>query len=314
PRPAPDGQAAVLSHRRPERARRHRRGHRRAGCPADHGGPAVRAVRDQAQSLRELARAAGRGARRARVLTVTSGKGGVGKTNLSVNLGIALVRRGLRVVVVDADLGLANVDIVLGVDVERSLWDLLHGGLSVEAVLVPGPGGLERLPGGSGVRELAALRDGDPRRLLHHLWQPRAMVDGLPIGAGDEVLIVTTTDPSALADAYAMVKVISARRADARLLIAVNMAADFREGEATFQRLDSAARRFLGVQTTLLGVVPRDAAVIQAVKRQQPFVLATPQVAAARAVEAMARRLAGVPEAEPAGLSGLIRGVLRLDR
>ncbi|MFS8523487.1 MAG: MinD/ParA family protein [Limnochordales bacterium] len=288
----------------------------------------MRAVRDQAQSLRELARAAGRGARRARVLTVTSGKGGVGKTNLSVNLGIALVRRGLRVVVVDADLGLANVDSVLGVDVERSLWDLLHGGLSVEDVLVPGPGGLEILPGGSGVHELAALSDGDLRRLLHHIEQLDAMFDvmlidtGAGIGrdvinfalAGDEVLIVTTTDPSALADAYAMVKVISARRADARLLIAVNMAADFREGEATFQRLDSAARRFLGVQTTLLGVVPRDAAVIQAVKRQQPFVLATPQVAAARAVEAMARRLAGVPEAEPAGLSGLIRRLLRLDR
>ena len=159
---------------------------------------------------------------------MTSGKGGVGKTNLSVNLGIALVRRGLRVVVVDADLGLANVDIVLGVDVERSLWDLLHGGLSVEDVLVPGPGGLEILPGGSGVHELAVLSDGDLRRLLHHIEQLDAMFDvmlidtGAGIGrdvinfalAGDEVLIVTTTDPSALADAYAMVKVISARRAD----------------------------------------------------------------------------------------------------
>lgn len=285
-------------------------------------------MRDQAQSLRELARAAARAARRARVVTVTSGKGGVGKTNLSVNLGISLVRCGLRVVVVDADLGLGNVDIVLGIDPVRSLSDLLYGGCSVEDVLEPAPGGLKILSGGSGVYELASLTEAELQHLVHHIEQLDSLFDvmlldtGAGIGpnvtsfalASDEVVVVTTTDPTSLADAYAVIKWISARRPDVSLNVAVNMAPDFREGEATFRRLDSAAKRFLGVKTNLLGVVPRDEAVVQAVKRQEPFVLASPNVAASRAVDAMARRLAGVSQPEATGFGGLIRRLLRLER
>src|SRR5690606_12251934 len=136
-------QAAVLSHHGPKRPRRHRRRHGRTGGTARDGGSAVT---DQAQSLRELVRAAGRLARQARVVTVTSGKGGVGKTHLSVNLGIALTRHGLRVVLVDADLGLANVDIVLGVHPALDIMDLLYAGRTVEEVLVTAPGGLHVLP------------------------------------------------------------------------------------------------------------------------------------------------------------------------
>lgn len=283
---------------------------------------------DQAHSLRELARAAGRTARRARVLTVTSGKGGVGKTNLSINLGIALVRQGLRVVVIDADLGLANVDILLGIDPKYSLSDLVYGGRAVEDVLTSGPGGLQVLAGGSGVYELASLAPAEVRRLLQHIERLDSMFDvilidtGAGIGAGvlsfalagEEVLVVTTTEPSSLADAYAVIKMIYSRRPDARLSVAVNMAPNIREGETTFRRLESAALRFLGMKPSLLGIVPRDEAVYRAVQRQTPFVLSNPSVPASRAVGAMARRLAGAPEPAAGGLGSMLRRFLGLRR
>lgn len=285
-------------------------------------------MKDQAQSLRELARAAGRFARRARVVTVTSGKGGVGKTNLSVNLGVALVRRGLRVVVVDADLGLANVDIVLGVDPELTLMDVLYSGRSVEEVLVQAPGGLRVLAGGSGVYELAVLPPAELGRLLQQVERLDSMFDVILIdtGAGlgdnvlqfalasEEVVVVTTTDPTALADAYAVIKTITLRKATPRWRVVVNMAPDAREGEATFRRLQAATQRFLGLAPELLGIVPRDEAVHRAMQRQVPFVLSSPHVPASRAIDAMARRLVGAPEPEPTGLGGLLRRLVGLRR
>lgn len=283
---------------------------------------------DQAQALRELARAAGRQARHARVVTVTSGKGGVGKTNLSVNLGIALVRHGMRVVVVDADLGLANVDIVLGVHPELTLMDLLFAGRSTEEVLVPGPGGLQVLPGGSGVYELAALPPGDLTRLLQQIEQLDSRFDVILIdtGAGlgdnvlnfalasEEVIVVTTTDPTALTDAYAVIKTIALRRGTPALRVVVNMAPDVREGEATFRRLESATQRFLGLTPELLGIVPRDDAVHRAVQQQVPFVLSSPHVPASRAVYAIARRLVGAPEPKATGFGGFLRRLVGLGR
>lgn len=285
-------------------------------------------MKDQAESLRELARAAGRLARRARVVTVTSGKGGVGKTNLSVNLGIALVRQGLRVAIVDADLGLANVDIVLGLDPHCTLADLLYDGRSVEDVLIDAPGGLKVLAGASGVHELASLPAAELRRLLQHIERLDSLFDvilidtGAGIGpnvinfalASEEVIVVTTTDPSALADAYAVMKVITLRRSKARLRVVVNMASNVAEGQATFRRLEAATDRFLGFRPELLGIVPRDEAVPRAGLRQTPFVSTSPSVAASRAVEEMARRIAGAPEVEVTGLGGLLRRLLKLSR
>ena len=285
-------------------------------------------MRDQAESLRQLARAAGRLARRARVVTVTSGKGGVGKTNLSVNLGIALVRQGLRVAVVDADLGLANVDIVLGVDPHRTLADLLYDDHSVEDVLIDASGGLKVLAGASGVHQLASLPAVEMRRLLQHIERLDSLFDvilidtGAGIGpnvinfalASEEVFVVTTTDPSALADAYAVIKVVTLRQGAPRLRVIVNMAPNAAEGQATFRRLQAATERFLGFKPELLGIVPRDEAVYRAAVRQIPFVLASPSVAASQAVEAMARRIAGAPEVEVTGLGGLLRRLLKLSR
>ena len=283
---------------------------------------------DQAQSLRELVRAAGRLARQARVVTVTSGKGGVGKTHLSVNLGIALTRHGLRVVLVDADLGLANVDIVLGVHPALNIMDLLYAGRTVEEVLVTAPGGLHVLPGGSGMYELASLPPADLARLLQEIERLDSRFDIILIdtGAGldehvinfalasDEVVVVTTTEPTALTDAYAVIKVIALRGATPHLRVIVNMAPDVQEGEATFRRLQSATQRFLGLTPELLGVVPRDEAVYRAVQQQVPFVLASPHVPASRAVYAMARRLVGAPETQATGLGGFLRRLIGLAR
>lgn len=285
-------------------------------------------MRDQAQSLRELAQAAGRPPRRARVITVTSGKGGVGKTNLSVNLGIALVRQGLRVALVDADLGLANVDILLGIDPPHTLVDLLSERHPLEDIVVQGPGGLNIVAGGSGVYELASLGLGRLDHIVDTLTRLDSTFDVMLIdtGAGvgrhvlrfvlasEEVIVVTTTEPSSLADAYVVIKAMAAERMDARVHVAVNMAPGLREGESTFRRLEAVSRRFLGVQPELLGVVPRDEAVYRAVQRQVPFVIDHPHMPASRAVHAMARRLAGTGEPQASGLGGLLQRLFRFGK
>ncbi|MBO8141034.1 MAG: MinD/ParA family protein [Firmicutes bacterium] len=283
---------------------------------------------DQAQPLREMVQAARRARQRARVVAVTSGKGGVGKTNLAANLGLLLVGRGQRVALLDADLGLANVDIVLGIDPPFTLSHVLSGERSLAEVMVEGPKGLKVLAGGSGVFELANLSQWRLERFIRALESLDDSLDlllldtGAGIGrqvmafnlASQELIVVTTPEPTSLADAYSVIKVVATRRADVRLLVAVNMAPSLREGEAVFERLSTVARRFLGVQLEHLGTIPRDEAVVRAVQRQEPFVLASPHAPASRAVASMADKLSGFKQPEPTGVAGFLQRILRLAR
>jgi len=254
-------------------------------------------VEDQAAKLRQMvnrmgAPAPGAGQRpkgRCRVLAVTSGKGGVGKTNVAVNVALALARKGLKVLLVDADLGLANVDVILGLIPQYTLVHVLQGLKTLPEIVIEGPGNLKLVAAGSGgVLELANLSETQREKFLDGLEKLQQEVDLVVIdtGAGlhrnvlafvlaaDETLIVTTPEPTALMDAYGMIKVIHLEKKDPVVRLVVNMASNAAEAEEAGKKLVLLAKRFLDMEVHYLGFIPRDMAMIRAVKEQRPVLLA----------------------------------------
>ncbi|MCC6446272.1 MAG: MinD/ParA family protein [Armatimonadetes bacterium] len=253
-----------------------------------------------------------------RSLAVTSGKGGVGKTNLTANLGVLLAGSGRRVIALDADLGLANMDVLLNIRPLYTLQHVIQGEKAIQDILLTGPAGLRVVPGASGILSLANLEEAQREALLREMHSLELMSDLLLLdtGAGiadnvlsfvliaDEVVLVTTPDPTAMTDAYAMMKVISQRRPEMPLRLAVNMSAP-QEGMAVFQRLGQVAKQYLGVSVDYLGAIPNDPAVSSSIRARRPFVEAAPDSPASRSLREVARRLGFAPPA-PAGRPTLI--------
>jgi flagellar biosynthesis protein FlhG len=256
-----------------------------------------------------------RSERQAVVIGVTSGKGGVGKTNLSINLAVALTRLGHRVAIVDADFGLGNVDVMLGLTPEVHVAHILSGEKRLPDVLIDGPCGLQVLPAGSGVQPLTALNEPQRERLAAAIEQARASFDFviLDTGAGisdnvvetlklsQHVLLVTSLDPAALVDAYALAKVLWKATATARIGLVVNGVRDGVEGRLAFRQIDMAAERFLGQRLTYLGFIPEDPSVREATTLQRPVVEYLPQAAASRCFRLLAARVSSL-SAGPGGL------------
>lgn len=237
------------------------------------------------------------------VFSVTSGKGGVGKTNLSVNLACCLAAMGKRVVLVDADLGLANVDVILGLTPQKNIFHLFHEGASLREVLFATPYGFSILPASSGVGEMLALCTGQKLELLEVVGELEDELDYLVVdtGAGisdnvlyfnlaaQERLIVLTPEPTSLTDAYALIKVLKLTHGVEHFKVCVNMAQDQKIAREVFSRLYQACDHFLsGVSLELTGIIPRDPAVREAVVRQEPFCVSAPESPAARAVDRLA--------------------------
>lgn len=220
-----------------------------------------------------------------RVLTVTSGKGGAGKTNLSVNLAIALARLQQRVIIFDADLGMANVDVLLGITPRFSLYDYLYKGIPVEEILMSGPGGVRIISGGSGFLELASLTPLQHSRLLEGLNKINGLADFIIVdtGAGiskevlafcaaaDEVLVVLTPEPTSLADAYGLIKVIDRFKLQQCAYLIVNQSHNDGESQDTVNRIRALAGRYLTVELKYLGDIRYDPCVGRAVRKQLPF-------------------------------------------
>lgn len=280
----------------------------------------------QAEGLRRLVQQASRKrARCARVIAITSGKGGVGKSNLAANMGAYLASSGQRTAVLDADLGLANVNILLGVNPMYDIGHVISGQKRLLEIGVSGPAGLQLFPGGSGLYEVANLSPWRLETFLCSLAEVEEVYDLLLVDTGAglseaviklvlsaaEVLLVTTPEPPALADAYGMVKIIAQRSPGARVHVVVNMVRQIGEGQMVFQHLWQGAQRFLGFELNLLGEVPYDPAVNRAVQEQTPFVLAYPRSPAGRAVAEVASELIGTRTPTAGGLRGLIRRMWR---
>jgi flagellar biosynthesis protein FlhG len=240
-----------------------------------------------------------------RVIAVTSGKGGVGKTNLVTNLAVEMARLGRRVLLVDADLGLANVDIVLGLTPQATLAEVLRGECSIHDVLLTGPAGIRVLPAASGVAEITHLSSEDRLRLLGELDQLESEFDVvlLDTGAGisenvlffasaaQEIVVVAIPEPTSIADAYALMKVLGARHAARRFRLVVNMVRSAEEGRDVYARLSDVAGRFLDVSIDYLGHILMDPAVRRAVTQRRPMCLVFPEAPASRAILGLAKRI-----------------------
>jgi flagellar biosynthesis protein FlhG len=244
-----------------------------------------------------------------RVIAVTSGKGGVGKTNISANLAALAARRGKRVLIVDADLGLANVDIIFGVKPTRHIGDLLQEGVDANEVLAPAAPNIHILPAGSGVQKLTELSRQDKLRLLASLDTIEDRFDLVIIdsgagigdnvlffvGAAQEVVLVLAPEPTALVDAYAVVKVLSQQAGVRNFAVIINPVVDEMPARDMFQKLSSVTGRFLTAKLRHLGYVPRDENVHRAVMAQRPVVDLFPMAPASRALVDVADRLFGEP-------------------
>ncbi len=275
---------------------------------------------DQAQSLRRLAgsrrAAAGRAAAPLRTLAITSGKGGVGKTNVVVNLAIELSRLGHKVLVIDADLGLANVDVVLGLAPKYNLNDVIHGEKRIEEVVVEGPQGIRILPAASGVTEMTTLSSEEKMMMLQELDGFQTDADTVLIdtaaGISDTVLyfnlaaqdrlVIATEEPTSLTDAYALIKVLHTQHQERRFKLLVNNVADAAEAKKVYAKLSAAADHFLGgLAVEYMGFVPSDKAMNRAVMQQKPLVEAFPSSPAALAIKELARRVHRLPPADNDG-------------
>jgi flagellar biosynthesis protein FlhG len=243
----------------------------------------------------------------ARSLLLTSGKGGVGTSNLALNLAIALGESGQRVVLVDADLGLANIDLLCGLAPASDLGDVLAGDCPLADAIVTGPAGVRIVPGAHGMRTLADVLGDGPRRLVAELAALEAAADfvlvdagsglGAPIAtlaaAAEQVVIVTTPEPTSVADAHAVIGRFRrlAGSGPLRLRAVVNQAASSAEADDVLTRLSASSRQFLGTVVTGLGHVRSDPHVPLAVRMRRPFVQAYPSSIAARGVRRLARAL-----------------------
>jgi flagellar biosynthesis protein FlhG len=233
-----------------------------------------------------------------RVMAVSSGKGGVGKSNIVINLSLAFDRMGLQALIMDADLGLANIDVLLGLTPRYNMSHVLSGQKKLEEVLVDGPGGVKVMPASSGVQELTRLTDEQKLLFLELLDGLETDVDVLLIdtGAGisdtvlyfnlaaHERIIVVTPEPTSLTDAYALIKVLYAKHGERYFRILVNMAANEAMGKSIFAKLSKVADHFLdGLSLDYLGTIPRDVSITKSVLQQRPLLEAFPSAPASKA-------------------------------
>lgn len=243
------------------------------------------------------------------VIAVSGGKGGVGKSNVSVNLGIALAQKGRRVVLLDADLGLANIDVLLGITANRNLSDVLAGDCDLRDVLVDGPGGIKIVPASSGTQRMTQLSSMEHTGLINAFSELGDQIDVLIVDtaagisesvisflrASQELLLVVCDEPTSITDAYALIKLMNREYGTNRFRILANQVRNEQEGKHLFEKLTRVTERFLDVALQYVGMVPYDEAVRKAVQRQKAVLDAYPRAKASLAIRALAEKVDNWP-------------------
>jgi len=261
----------------------------------------------------------------AEVITVTSGKGGVGKSNVAVNLAIALSRRGKNVAIVDMDLGLANVNVITGVQPANNLLHVFEKEKQIEEIIEPGPGGINILAGASGEEKLANLSPVQCRRFLQKLGKLDRLVDILIVDtaaglsenvlqfvcAADRTLLVSTPEPTAITDAYAVIKSVINRKSSKNINLIINRARSIMEAKKVGDKMKRISSDFLNFSLQILGFMVEDECVSRAVRSREPFYLAYPDARATGCIDHMSKRLLGDYELQrPGGIQGFFNHIL----
>lgn len=261
-------------------------------------------IEDQASSLRRMNQS-----RLIKVIAVTGGKGGVGKTNVTLNTAISMAQQGKRVMVLDADLGLANVDVLLGLRVEKNLSHVLSGECTLDDVLVEGPYGIQIAPATSGSQSMTELTPTEHAGLIRAFSELQSQIDVLIVDtaagisdmvlsfskAAQDILVVVCDEPTSLTDAYALIKILNKEHGIFRFKIVANMVRSLREGDELFSKLTKVTNRFLDVALELVAVVPFDENVRKSVRKQKAVVEAFPAAPAAKAIRALAQKAISWP-------------------
>ena len=270
---------------------------------------------DQAITLKEMMtktedkRHSGTYEKRTKVISVTSGKGGVGKTNVVANLAFALTQIGKKVLVVDADMGLGNLDVMLGLTPLYSLHNVVNGDIGISDVIISGPGGMMILPAGSGVQELSELTPQQKLNLLSELDKLDNSFDIMLIDtaagissnvmyfntAAQDILVVASPEPTSITDAYALMKILHTRYGESRFKLLVNMAENQMEGKEVYRKLGIAADRFLNISIDYIGCILQDKHVRMSVMDQKPVVDIFPKSEASKCFNVLAKSVCEWP-------------------
>lgn len=285
---------------------------------------------DQAEQLRKLVKGQERRQTAARVITVTSGKGGVGKTSIAVNLAIQIQRLGKRVIILDADFGLANIEVMLGIRPQYNLADLMFRGKSLNEIITRGPEGVGFISGGSGIQELARMTKEQVMYLTQKLVELDSMADVIIVdtGAGiadnvlefvtasSEVILVATPEPTSITDAYALLKALNRRAGFSREHTSIKMISNRvgseSEGRSLYEKMSVVVDKFLNIQPEFLGIIPQDDMISRAVMVQKPITMAYPNSPAAKSLQTIAGKLCdGMQQEAKKGITGLFSDMIR---
>ena len=265
---------------------------------------------DQAQNLRNIIKKQNtKTITNARVIAVTSGKGGVGKSSISINLALALTELGKKVIILDADFGLANVEVMFGVIPKNNLGDLIFKGMNIKDIIVEGPRGVDFISGGSGIAKLVNLEKEQVKRLVGKLSELEEIADVIIIdtGAGihpavmeflissPETIVVTTPEPTSITDSYALLKALSLNegfdKENTKIKMIANRVASENEGVNLHEKLSAVVGRFLEIDIEYMGIVPQDSYIQKAIMKQKPVYIMYPNAPASKRFKEIAENI-----------------------
>ncbi|MDD2510046.1 MAG: MinD/ParA family protein [Syntrophomonas sp.] len=270
-------------------------------------------MRDQAEKLREMAlnlkqeieAEISRDLRHSRVVVISSGKGGVGKSTLALNLSIKLCTRGMKVILMDADMGLANLDVMLGLVAKYNIYHMVQEKKTLADITISGPEGLKIIPGGSGISELANLKENELKRILVELRKLDGAYDYMIIdtGAGisksvmafllaaDDIIVITTPEPTAITDAYSTIKNVAKNAFKGNIFLVVNRVANDSEGILVAEKFKLVCQKFLSCEIKILGHIENEPLIGEGIRRQKAFVQIYPRSTASRNINAIIDRM-----------------------
>lgn len=291
---------------------------------------------DQAENLRNIVKQQNSiNERRARVITVTSGKGGVGKSSISINLAIQFAKQGKKVIIFDADFGLANIEVMLGAIPKFNLADMIFNGKEFKDIIVNGPMDIGFVSGGSGINRLANMTKDQVMFLVYKLRELETLADVIIVdtGAGisdsvlefvmssSEVILVTTPEPTSITDSYALLKSLNAKsgfnKEETVINVVSNRVSDYEEGFNLYNKLSLVVDKFLNIHLKFLGVIPADNNMQKAVMQQKPASIAYPNSSSTKAFENILEVLSGegeVSNVKKKGLAGAIVNMFKNTR